>query len=71
MDCPADGAFTVKSLAANSDHNGSGFQGLIIGVEALGHPQISAGFRQDETGLHVSVPGIASDFPVVLKVRVK
>ena len=38
MDCPADGAFTVKSLAANSDHNGSGFQGLIIGVEALGHP---------------------------------
>ncbi len=69
LKCPEDGAFTVVSLAECVDHDLPVFQGIIEKVSILGYDgQLT--WHQDTEGLHVSAPGIASDYPVTIRVDI-
>lgn len=67
LKCPADGAFTVHSLAECVDYHKPVFQGIIDTVRILGYDG-ELTWRQDHEGLHISAPGIASDYPVTIRV---
>lgn len=70
MKCPDDGRFTVKSLADSRNQNVPEFHGIISDVKLLGNAR-KLSWHKDAEGLHVSAPGIHSDFPVVLKITVE
>ncbi|MDR2547772.1 MAG: alpha-L-fucosidase [Lachnospiraceae bacterium] len=69
MAWPADGRVTVKSLGESGDPNQPSFHGLIEQVEILGC-DIQVEWYADKDGLHVTAPGISSDYPLTIKVRV-
>lgn len=69
MACPKDGRFTVRALADSADQNVPEFHGLIEGVDILGY-DAPVEWKKDAQGLHVNAPGIQSDMPVVLRVRI-
>lgn len=71
LKCPADGRFTVKSLADSQDQNLPEFHGVISDVEILGFADADLRWRKDSTGLHVIAPSVHSQFPVALKVIVE
>ena len=68
MKCPADGNFTIKSLADSPDQNVPEFHGIIEKVTVLGYDTGKLRWSKDADGLHVRAPGIRSEFPVVLKI---
>lgn len=65
---PEDGSVCIKSLATGKDANSSSFQGIIDNVTVLGCDK-PVEWNSDGDGLHVSVPGYSSRFPVVIKVH--
>lgn len=69
MRCPADGAFLIRSLGESPDQNLPAFHGIIKAVTILGFADAVASWYADAEGLHVYAPGIASDFPVTLKIE--
>ena len=71
MRCPDNGEFTVKSLADSRDQNLPEFHGIIADVKILGFEQKTITWKKDEAGLHVSAPGVYSQFPIVLKIIVE
>ena len=66
MKCPADGQFTVKSLATCTDFGKPVFQGIIEKVEILGYHGV-LDWHQDADGLHIK-SNIDSEHPVTIKV---
>jgi alpha-L-fucosidase len=70
LKCPEDGKFTVKSLAECVDYHKPVFQGIIDTVRILGYDG-ELTWRQDHEGLHISAPGIASDYPVTIRVDIQ
>ncbi|MCR5426044.1 MAG: alpha-L-fucosidase [Lachnospiraceae bacterium] len=70
MRCPKDGQFLVRSLADSADQNVPEFHGIIGSVEILGYDG-AVNWSVDKSALKVSAPGVSSDFPVTLRIRVK
>ena len=66
LKCPEDGNFTVQSLAECTNHDLPVFQGIIEKVSILGYDG-ELTWHQDAQGLHISAPGIRSDYPVTIK----
>ena len=71
LKCPEDGAFNVKALADSADQNVPEFHGIIEKVEVLGFPGAVKEWKTDKEGLHVTTEGVASTFPVTLKITVE
>lgn len=67
--CPEDGNFTVRALGNSADPNRPHFHGILKQAEVLGCPADAVTWHKDSDGLHVSAPGIQSEFPVVIKVK--
>ena len=70
MRCPEDGKFTILSLADCKDQNVPEFQGIIEDVDILGYDG-EIEWKKDGEGLAISAPGIASDMPVVIRIRLE
>lgn len=68
LQCPKDGVFCIRSLADSSDQNVPEFHGIIESVDILGYDG-RLQWSVDGEGLHVTAPGIDSEFPVVVRVR--
>lgn len=68
LKCPEDGQFTVKALADSADQNVPEFHGIVESVSVLGY-EGEVSWKKDAQGLHVTAPGLASDLPVTIKVR--
>ena len=66
---PEDGEVTITSLAAAAPGNSPVFSGIISAVSVLGF-DTSLTYTRDTEGLHISVPGIRTDYPVVFKISV-
>jgi alpha-L-fucosidase len=66
LKCPKDGTFTVRALSECTNHDLPVFQGIIEKVSILGYDGVLT-WRQDAQGLHISAPGIHSDFPVTIR----
>lgn len=71
LKCPTDGCFTIKALADSADQNVPEFHGIIDGVEILGFDGAVEEWHTDGEGLHIKTRGVASDFPVTVKVTVQ
>lgn len=71
LKCPKDGRFTIKALADSADQNIPEFHGIIDKVEILGFAGAVKEWHTDGGGLHVSAPGVSSQFPVTVKVSVQ
>lgn len=70
LKCPEDGCFTVRALAAQADHDQPVFQGIIDDVTVLGYDG-PCRWKQEDDALRVSAPGLKSDYPVTLRVRLR
>ena len=70
LKCPEDGVFTVKALPNQANHDLPVFQGIIHDVTILGYDgQLS--WHQDADGLHVTAPGLHSDYPVIIRAELE
>ncbi|NCB36747.1 MAG: alpha-L-fucosidase, partial [Clostridia bacterium] len=67
---PTAGRVTIRSLAEADAARLPVFHGIVRKVEALGSAQ-PCEWSRDEAGLHVYVPGIASEYPVVLRITLE
>jgi alpha-L-fucosidase len=70
MKCPNDGEFLIESLKNSADQNVPEFHGIIEHVDVLGFDGPME-WHVDGEGLHVSAPCVSSDFPVVVRVKIK
>jgi alpha-L-fucosidase len=70
MKCPEDGQFLVESLKDSIDQNVPEFHGIIEKADVLGFTG-KTDWSVDKSGLHVSAPGLHSEFPVVVRVKIK
>ena len=70
LKCPEDGRFAVKSLRDSFDPAKRESHLLIDRVDVLGY-EGPVEWKADEEALHVAAPGIQSDAPVVIRVRVR
>jgi alpha-L-fucosidase len=70
MKCPEDGQFLVESLKDSIDQNVPEFHGIIENADVLGFSGKTE-WSVDKSGLHVSAPGLSSEFPVVIRVKIK
>jgi alpha-L-fucosidase len=70
MKCPGDGMFLIRSLKNSADQNVPEFHGIIEHVDVLGFDGPME-WHVDGEGLHVSAPCVSSDFPVVVRVKIK
>ena len=61
----------MKALADSADQNVPEFHGIIEKVEVLGFPGAVKEWKTDKEGLHVTTEGVASTFPVTLKITVE
>ncbi len=70
MKCPANGEFSVKSFRDSFDPARRKAHMLIDKVDVLGYNG-RIDWKVDEEALHVSAPGISSDHPVTIRVKVR
>ena len=68
LKCPKDGRFTVKSLATPENYHLPVFKGIIRNAAILGCDS-PISWHQDADGLHISAPGLQSDYPVTIRVE--
>jgi alpha-L-fucosidase len=70
MKCPKDGDFLIKSLKNSDDQNMPEFHGIIENVDVLGYDGKAKWFVTSD-GLKVTAPDISSDYPVVVRIKIK
>ena len=70
LKCPEDGEFMVESLRGAVNHNLPVFQGIIRDVKILGYDGAMT-WHQDAEGLHVSAPGLSSQYPVTIRAELE
>ena len=70
LKCPEDGNFMVESLRGAVNHNLPVFQGIIRDVKILGYDGAMT-WHQDAEGLHVSAPGLSSQYPVTIRAELE
>ena len=66
---PEDGHVVIKSLGHSADANLPEFHGIVKDVDVLGSA-VKPVWERKEGGLHVTVPGIKTDKPVVVRVKI-
>ena len=66
---PEDGHVVIKSLGHSADANLPEFHGIVKDVDVLGS-DVKPVWERKEGGLHVTVPGIKTDKPVVVRVKI-
>ena len=66
---PEDGHVVIKSLGHSADANLPEFHGIIRDVDVLGC-ETKPVWERKEGGLHVTLPGIRTDKPVVVRVKI-
>ena len=66
---PEDGHVVIKSLGHSADANLPEFHGIIRDVDVLGCDEKPV-WERKEGGLHVTLPGIKTDKPVVVRVKI-
>ena len=66
---PEDGHVVIKSLCHTADANLPHFHGIVTDVDVLGCAEKPVWVRQND-GLHVTVSGVKTDKPVVIRVKI-
>ena len=66
---PEDGHVVIKSLGHSADANLPEFHGIVKDVDVLGCDEKPV-WERKEGGLHVTMPGIKTDKPVVVRVKI-
>ena len=66
---PEDGHVVIKSLGHSADANLPEFHGIVKDVDVLGCDEKPV-WERKEGGLHVTMPGIKTDKPVVIRVKI-
>lgn len=66
---PEDGHVVIKSLGHSADANLPEFHGIVKDVDVLGC-DVKPVWERKEGGLHVTMPGIKTDKPVVVRVKI-
>ena len=66
---PEDGHVVIKSLGHSADANLPEFHGTVKDVDVLGCAEKPI-WERKEGGLHVTMPGIKTDKPVVVRVKI-
>ena len=66
---PEDGHVVIKSLGHSADANLPEFHGIVKDVDVLGSA-VKPVWERKEGGLHVTLPGIKTDKPVVVRVKI-
>ncbi len=66
---PEDGHVVIKSLGHSADANLPEFHGIVKDVDVLGCTDKPV-WERKEGGLHVTMPGIKTDKPVVVRVKI-
>ncbi|MBQ2928893.1 MAG: alpha-L-fucosidase [Clostridia bacterium] len=66
---PEDGHVVIKSLGHSENANLPEFHGIIRDVDVLGCDEKPA-WSREKGGLHVTMPGIKTDKPVVVRVKI-
>ena len=66
---PEDGHVVIKSLGHSADANLPEFHGIVKDVDVLGC-ETKPMWERKEGGLHVTMPGIKTDKPVVVRVKI-
>ena len=66
---PEDGHVVIKSLGHSADANLPEFHGIVKDVDVLGSDEKPV-WERKEGGLHVTLPGIKTDKPVVVRVKI-
>ena len=66
---PEDGHVVIKSLGHSADANLPEFHGIVKDVDVLGCDEKPV-WERKEGGLHVTAPGIKTDKPVVVRVKI-
>ena len=66
---PEDGHVVIKSLGHSADANLPEFHGIVKDVDVLGC-ETKPVWERKEGGLHVTMPGIKTDKPVVVRVKI-
>ncbi len=66
---PEDGHVVIKSLGHSADANLPEFHGIVKDVDVLGY-ETKPTWERKEGGLHVTMPGIKTDKPVVVRVKI-
>ena len=66
---PEDGHVVIKSLGHSTDANLPEFHGIVKDVDVLGC-DMKPVWERKQGGLHVTLPGIKTDKPVVVRVKI-
>ena len=66
---PEDGHVVIKSLGHSADANLPEFHGIVKDVDVLGCAEKPV-WERKQGGLHVTMPGIKTDKPVVIRVKI-
>ena len=66
---PEDGHVVIKSLGHSEDANLPEFHGIVKDVDVLGCTEKPV-WSREKGGLHVTMPGIKTDKPVVVRVKI-
>ena len=66
---PEDGHVVIKSLGHSADANLPEFHGIVKDVDVLGCAEKPV-WERKQGGLHVTLPGIKTDKPVVVRVKI-
>ena len=66
---PEDGHVVIKSLGHSADANLPEFHGIVKDVDVLGCDEKPV-WSREKGGLHVTMPGIRTDKPVVVRVKI-
>lgn len=66
---PEDGHVVIKSLGHSADANQPEFHGIVKDVDVLGC-DAKPTWERKEGGLHVTMPGVKTDKPVVVRVKI-
>lgn len=69
LKCPEDGCFDITSLRDSYDPAKREAHIIIDKIEILGYAG-ELSYAVDEEALHIKAPGIKSDFPVTVKIKV-
>jgi alpha-L-fucosidase len=67
LKCCPDGTYSFPALGEKDASKKPNFDGIITNIEVLGFTQKPVWYR-NEDALHVSVPGVQSDKPIVFKI---
>jgi len=70
LNYPSNGSIVIRSLAASKDQNLPEFHGIISGISILGFDELPVWSKSPE-GLSITTKTVQSDWPVVIRIKMK